>query len=1425
MAFILVQHLDPSHPSMMVDLLATATPMPVCQATEGMQIARNHLYVIPPATYLSLGGGALHVSPPEARHGLRLPFDHLLHALAAEYGAGGIAVVLSGTGADGSLGVRAVKERGGLVIVQDPDEAAYDGMPRSAIATGVVDRVLKLREMPLALAERARSAAARPAAPAPHPPQRQQQDHDQEAQLATIVELLRRRTEHDFTLYKPGTLRRRIERRMGMARLGSGEMARYLEILRAEPDELRLLAKDLLINVTSFFRDPKVFNVVAKQVIPGLLRDHTSDQPIRIWVAGCSTGEETYSLLMLFREAMTAANLNLKLQVFASDVDPDAIAAAREGLYPETIAADVSPQRLSRFFVKEERGFRIAPELRTVVVFTVQDVLADPPFSRLDMVSCRNLLIYMLPEAQAKIVSLFHFALRERGILMLGTAETIGGLEGRFEPIAEPERLYRHIRLARAGELGRLLAPPDASRPPPRPWPDQGAPSRDLQLAELCRRVVLETFAPACVLTTRNYEYLYSLGPVDRYLRVAPGAPTHDLLAMVRPGLRTRIRAAVHEATETGARALTAGGGGGAAGHFSIAVQPVQNEGEALLLICFLDEPVREAPPGRPAIAGESRQIAELEQELVATDAELQGAIRNMEIAADEQRIAHEEALSINEEFQSTNEELLTSKEELQSLNEELTALNTQLQETLEQQRTTSNDLQNILYSTNVATLFLDRALKIRFFTPATRSLFNVMPHDIGRPLRDLASLATDHALPADARQALDGGTPIDREVETEAGIWFARRILPYRTEDNAIEGVVITFTDVTDSRRVADAAQSARSQAELANVAKSRFLAAASHDLRQPLQSIALVQGLLAQVVRGERAQTLVARLDDTLGAMSGMLNALLDINQLEVGAVQPAIVAVPVDEVLDGLKAEFVYHAEARGLALRVMPCGLTIETDPRLLSQMIRNLLSNAVKYTERGRLLLGCRRHANRLSIEVWDTGIGIPPSELHAIFDEYHQLANPARERARGLGLGLAIVQRLGVLLGHPVQVRSRPGRGSVFAVEVPLAAVAAAPGQAARDDANGGAGAPLHTGAILVVEDDPDVGDLLRLLLENAGHRVTRAADAAAALALVRRGEIRPDLVVADYNLPDGMDGLQLTAVLRLELRRQIPVIILTGDILAGTVRAVARAECVQLYKPVQARQLTQTIQRLLPAAPERRPSSSPAARAGPVIFVVDDDQHIRDEIRSVLEAEGRAVEDYASGEAFLAAYRPHDEACLLLDAKLPGISGLDVLHRLRSTGAALPTVMITGVGDVAMVVEAMKQGALDLVEKPVSRPELLGCVAAALECAHDASARIARRAAAAAQVAALTGRQREIMNLVLAGHPSKNIAADLGISQRTVENHRAEIMKRTGARSLPELARLAVAASQENTAAAPGTAIALATPPSTPGKAVPPRP
>jgi two-component system, chemotaxis family, CheB/CheR fusion protein len=1527
MAFILIQHLDPTHSSMMVDLLTGHTPLTVQQAAHGMPLEPEHVYLIPPGAYLSIGEGALRLSEPRERHGARRPFDFFLRSLAEELGERAICVILSGTGSDGSLGLKTVKEKGGLVIAQDPDEAEYDGMPRSAILTGAVDLVLPVAKIPEILAK----YAGRKGLPL--------EDHSPD-QLADIVNLLRTKTSHDFALYKPGTLSRRIERRMALA--GIDDSSRYLDLLRGDSDALELLAKDLLINVTSFFRDPKAFELLAEEVIPDLVRRHPSDRPLRIWVAGCSTGEETYSLAMLFLEEISAAKRNIRLQVFASDVDEDAVALAREGHYPKSIAADVSPMRLARFFTQEERGYRIVPELRGAVVFTVQDVLADPPFSRLDLISCRNLLIYLRPEAQQKVLLLFHFALSGGGILMLGGSETVGNLDDRFEPISKAQRIYRRIGRSRPGEVDFPIGSGGGARAI---WPGETrqAAMRGINFSDLTHRLLVETYAPASVLINRKYECLYYSGPTDRFLQVAAGEPSRDLLAMAREGLHNKLRAVVQQASREDARATAAGAQVNHGGHavaVRIEVHPVQRDGEELLLVSFFDEPEPEPKLGRPVeLADDLSRVTELERELDTTRKELESAIHDLEIANEEQKAINQEAMSANEEFQSTNEELMTLREELQSLNEELTALNSQLQETLERQRSTSNDLQNILDSSGVATLFLDGALNIRFFTPAAKSLFRVIATDIGRPLADLTPVVGDRDLLADARAVLTSLAPLGREIEAEGGAWYVRRILPYRTQDNRIDGVVITFADIseikaaereiqaaraysdsiidtirqplvvldqelrvvsanrsfyrafalaagetvgrplgfvedghpgipglrgfldrvqveqqvtvedyevetelpmlgrrlllvnareihdgplggrkillaiediTERRQATEALVAARREAEQANLGKSRFLAAASHDLRQPLQTISLLHEILAKKVEDEATLRLVGRLDETVSAMSGMLDTLLDINQLEAGIVRREMVDFPIDGVLEQLRTQFTFHATAHRLGWHVVPCSLSVRSDPRLLEQMIRNLLSNAVKYTSKGKILLGCRRRGDKLRIEVWDTGIGIPEEQLQAIFGEFHQLDNPARERSKGLGLGLAIVERLADLLGHTVDVRSRPGKGSVFAVEVPLGQDAPhwRPHQYPQE-----ATKPGHqSGTILVVEDDPSVREMLALLLDGEGYRTTTVEDGPRALELAARGAVRPDLVVADYNLPNGLNGLQVAARLREAFDHEVPAIILTGDISTETLREIAAGGHLHLNKPMRTRDLIALIRRCLA-------ESRPPARAGirqspeaagdgaqpPTIYVVDDDGAVREALRDLLSEDGRTVEIYASAEAFLDAYRPGGEACLLVDARMPGMGGLALLQRLKSEGTRLPAIMITGQGDVPMAVEAMRAGAADFIEKPIHREELLTSIEHALEHIRDSAKLSVRQEAAAMRLAGLTARQRQIMELVLAGHPSKNIAADLGISQRTVENHRAAVMKKTGSHSLSALIRLALAADPAVAPQSPG--------------------
>jgi two-component system CheB/CheR fusion protein len=716
-----------------------------------------------------------------------------------------------------------------------------------------------------------------------------------------------------------------------------------------------------------------------------------------------------------------------------------------------------------------------------------------------------------------------------------------------------------------------------------------------------------------------------------------------------------------------------------------------------------------------------------------------------------------------------------------------------------------------IIDAIHQALIVLDKKLRVIYANRAFYRAFAMMPEEtVGQHLADVG----DHRLdvPAlrsvlDLIQAKDAAIE-DYEIEIELPA-LGRRVLllnaeKIRRQHGAACEIVVAIDDVTERKLVETTLKSAKWHAERANLSKSRFLAAASHDLRQPLQTLSLVRGILAKRIRDkkdEEALKLVARLNETADALLGMLDTLLDINQLEAGIVQPEKIDFPINDLLERLRIEFAYHAQAHGLIWHVVPCRLSIWSDPRLLEQIIRNLLSNAVKHTERGKILLGCRRRGDKLRIEVWDTGTGIPAEQLHAIFEEFHQLDNPTREHNRGFGLGLAIVQRLVNLLGHSVDVQSRPGKGSVFTVETRLGGQQ--PGALPRRRRSSTVQNKGRHAAILVIEDDPSIREMLALLFTSERHRTATAADGKQALALAR-GTIRPDIVVAGYSLPNGMTGLQVVAGVREALGRKIPAVILTGDISNDK---ITRGGCVQRNKPVRAEELTHLIQYLL--AESRQPtvradtlpqSESKGDILRPTIFVVDDESPIREAMRELLQEEGWKVEVYSSGEAFLEAYRPRREGCLVVDVRMPGMSGLELLERLKTKGGGPPVIMITGHADIRLAVRAMKAGAMAFLEKPVHYDELVVNIERALELAQNSVALSSLRETAARRIAGLTSRERQVVEMVVEGNPNKQIAYVLGISQRTVETHRATAMKKIGARTLSELIHLTIAGSPQDT-------------------------
>ncbi len=806
-AFAVVMHLSPEHESHLPELLQPHCRLPVAQVTETVPMEVDHVYVIPPNANLESVDSHLRLSELEGQEGRRARIDTFFRTLSETHDGHAVGVVLSGTGSDGTQGLRWIHDHRGLSIVQSPQEAEYDGMPRSAIAAGHVDLVLPVADM---LAAILRFAGSAPAVAVSE--EGETQDEGDLKVLQRVFAQLRVRTGHDFARYKRSTILRRIQRRMQLGSVAS--LPDYFELLRDHPDEVKQLVDDLLITVTEFFRDPQVFEHLQDQVIPDILQRKANGQSVRVWSVGCSTGEEVYSLAMLLTEVTERLEANPQLHVFASDLHKLSLAKAREGVYPDSIAENVSPQRLERFFDQDNCCYRVKRELREMVVFAPHNVLKDPPFSHLDLVVCRNLLIYLQREAQEDVVALLHYALNPEGLLVLGTSESIGSSDLFFREHQE-YAVYRRrnvpIQEARLPTLrfspGRALTED--------PHPHQ--PRRPASFGGLHAEMV-EQYAPPSVLINQNHDVVHYSAHVRRYLTLPGGDATHNIIRLVEEPLRAELRAALHDASKSGEIVrsrpveMTVEG---KPRTVAVQVRPA-TEGElrSYFLVIFDEGP--EIRPSEPAgeEAGQAN-APEIESELNLAKQRLQTVIHEYETTQEQMQAANEELQSTNEELRSAMEELETSKEELQSMNEELTSLNQENRHHVEDLIQLSGDLQNLLTATDIATLFLDRELRIVRFTPKVAEVFSILNTDQGRPLSDLTHrLAGPHLL-EDARQVLDRLVPVMREVQSEDGRWFQSRFLPYRTPDDRIEGVVLTLMEITDRKTAEKEIQQARDYAE----------------------------------------------------------------------------------------------------------------------------------------------------------------------------------------------------------------------------------------------------------------------------------------------------------------------------------------------------------------------------------------------------------------------------------------------------------------------------------------------------------------------------------------------------------------------------------------------------------------------------------
>jgi two-component system, chemotaxis family, CheB/CheR fusion protein len=1028
MAFAVILHLAPEHESLLPAVLQTNTAMPVRQVTETVKVEPNHVYVIPPNQQLALVEGEIRLVEPEPLSHKRAPIDLFFRTLAATHGRNSVCVILSGTGSDGTLGLKHVKEAGGLVLVQEPTEAEFDGMPNSAIATKLADWVLPVREMPAKISafkqslEKTKLPTDEEALPAP--------ELGADALPAVLV-LLKARTKHDFSNYKQPTLLRRIARRLQVH--GCENISEYLELLRAQPDEAQTLLKNLLISVTNFFRDKEAFAALEREVVPQLFAGKTALDQVRVWCVGCATGEEAYSIAILLSEYAAQLADPPKIQVFASDIDTDAIAVAREGRYDESIALDVTPERLRCFFTHEGATYRVQKELRELVLFAPHNILHDPPFSQQDLVTCRNLLIYLNHQTQEKVIETFHFAVWHDGYLFLGASEMAETVPALFGTVDQKARIYQS-RPATKKTLGL------AARVTQNNWqtnvyvPVRTSREQSDSFPELHLKLV-EQFSPPSILINEHYDILHLSESAGRYLRFRGGEPTHNLGKVAHPALRPDLLAALFAAKQAKGRTesrhlrVTLDG---ETRFVNLTVHPLQTPEAArgYFLIIFEEVTDSSIPPEMlqkimPADEGAEIVIRRLEEDLQHTRDRLRQTVEQHEVSVEELKASNEELQAINVELRSTGEELETSKEELQSVNEELTTVNADLKEKVDEVSRANLDLQNLLVATEVSTIFLDRDLNIKRFTPAVRRLFNLIPSDVGRPFAHLTHRLKYDNLALDAADVLSTLQSCEREVQSLDECWYLVCLIPYRTGPAQIEGILLTFRDITESKLVQ--AQIFSSQEQLRQLAthlqtvreeERSSIAREVHDelgqlLAAVMMNLKWVGGSLP--LDDQKAR---ARLTDTRELITKMSQSVRHITT----SLHPTILDdFGLPAALEWLLKEFQKHS---GIACRSEGFSETLDLDhdcALALFRICQESLTNIARHAQATEVMVRLQVSQTTLWLHIQDNGRGIAPIDLAHLHS-----------------FGLISIRERVLSFGGEFTIQGLPGQGTSVDVRIPL---------------------------------------------------------------------------------------------------------------------------------------------------------------------------------------------------------------------------------------------------------------------------------------------------------------------------------------------------------------------------------------------------
>jgi two-component system, chemotaxis family, CheB/CheR fusion protein len=1295
MAFVVVMHLDPTRESRISEILAGVTSLDVMQVARDTRAEANTIYVIAPAASLHIRDGMLCPGEPREPRFHRKPIDDFFSSLAEGYGERAVGIVLSGAGDDGAAGLRDIKAAGGLCLVQDPEEAEYDGMPRSAIATGVADAVRSPEAMPeLLLTTRQQVREAPATAVEVAPPAR-----EAPGGLGAVLALLGEKHGIDFRHYKTGTLRRRTERRMALLQMGDWDA--YLTHLREHPQEVAALYRDLLIGVTRFFRDPDSWQHLETQIIPELISSHHEEEPVRVWVAGCATGEEAYGLVMVLLEAFERMGRSPSLRVYATDVSHEALAIARRGCYPSAIASDIAPERLRRFFSRTGESHCVSEQLREAVTFAPHNLLSDPPFGRMDLVSCRNVLIYLDARGQQEVLDGFHFALRGGGLLWLGASETVGRQSALFEPLSPAHRMYRASRAARldrdrvprwigqhAPLAGGVAALPPVARTGPK-------------LSRLLEQHVLEAHAPACVAVNQNLDILHFFGPTDAYLRQPRGEARFDLLSWVRPGIYTKLRIGLREAADSGEIVKVDGmrvERDGETRLVEAAVEPVTSMpgAEGVMLVVFNETPAPPAelrPAGAVAGAGEAATEAlarHLEEELRQTQRELKSAVEELDSINEAYRASHEELISLNEELQSSNEELETSKEELQSLNEELITINRQLEAKNAELEELNADLKNLLASTGVPTVFLDREMRIRRFTPEAAQVMRVAPADLGRSMDDVRLLVADDGLLASARKVLESLAPSEAEVAgTHASgdqRWFVRSITPYRTADDRIDGVCVTYREVTAQKRAGAESEEARRYAEAIVRASRTSLLVLDEDRR-----IASANPAFYETFQVSEAETLGEVLFE-LGNHQwdiARLRALLD-ELVETGS-----------EVRD---FDVEHTFETIGWRLIRLNASVMARPDrPSLILLSIEDL-------TELRRAEMAALARASQLADE-------------HQRKDEFiamlgHELRNPLAAIANGLDL-LRMRKALEPARAEQiVGMMSRQARRIAAMLDQLLDLARVLSGKIAIDDevvdlatvvtpATEAVSTLIERGGHELIVSMPEApvrvrGDAMRLaqVVENLLTNAAKYTDAGGKIWLtVDCLDDRVRISVRDSGI--GIEPELLPRIFDLfvqdprgRLRAQgglgvgLPLVKHLVELHGGEVRAQSEGAgkgtelVVTLPQAEGPRRHPDEGLEQEPGEREAKRERGAEGRADalPKILIVEDEIDVADVLSSVLRAQNYEVQVAHDGAAGLAAARRVRPDVVLLDLALPDLDGYEVARALRQDhGEAMRIIAATG--------------------------------------------------------------------------------------------------------------------------------------------------